>query len=216
MARLKKASEIIRSRVKTSKASDLLTKENIILPADGRDGLNGKDGRDGKDGINGKDGLNGKDGVNGKDGLNGRDGVDGKDGRDGKDGESFNWRGDWKQDTAYTKNDVVYFWGSSYVCLKDTKDSPSYSTTSWDKMAAAGAPGAKGAPGKDADVEKSPSFTYSSGNLSRVDYESGNFKTFTYLDSGLLNTLTYDKNGSIVTKTFYWNEDGTLNRIEEA
>lgn len=161
-------------------------------------------------------GPKGEQGEKGRQGLQGLSGLDGRDGRDGKDGSSFRWLGDFKKGNTYQVNDVVYFQGSSYIATKTTSDTPTYADSGWDKMSASGAPGARGAPGVSATVEKSPSFSYTDSLLTRVDYESGAYKEFVYTDAGLLQTLTYTTSSTTITKTFYWNEDGTLDRIEEA
>lgn len=62
--------------------------------------------------------------------------------------------------------------------------------------------------------EKGPAFTYSSGVVSRIDYDSGNYKLFTY-SSGVLTQVDYRKGSSTIRKTFSYNGDGTLNEIVE-
>ena len=49
----------------------------------------------------------------------------------------FNWKGIWQQNTAYVKDDVVRYNGSSYVCTIGHTSSTSYNTHSskWDLMA---------------------------------------------------------------------------------
>ena len=62
--------------------------------------------------------------------------------------------------------------------------------------------------------EKSPLFTYTGGLLTRVDYESGNYKTFTYAD-GQLSQSQYIRFGVTITKVFNYNLDGSLASITE-
>jgi hypothetical protein len=117
--------------------------EPIVGPK-GEKGDPGKDGRNGKDGKNGRDGKDGKDG---RDGIDGENGLNGKDGIDGKNGQSFNWRGRWVKDTVYIPYDVVEFYGSSYVALKENSTVPILSDEDWDLMASAGMAGGQGAMG---------------------------------------------------------------------
>lgn len=67
---------------------------------------------------------------------------------------------------------------------------------------------------KNAESEKSPVMTYSGGDLSRIDYASGNFKTFTY-SGGNLSQLVYTLAGRTITKVFTYNIDGTLASITQ-
>lgn len=98
-----------------------------------------------KDGRDGKDGLEGPQGPSGKDGSDGKDGRDGRDGADGKDGVGLNWRGEYNPSEDYTPNDAVYYLGSSYVCVKDTRNNPpNQSKTYWNLLASAGAGGSNG------------------------------------------------------------------------
>ena len=63
--------------------------------------------------------------------------------------------------------------------------------------------------------DKSPVYTYSGGNLSRIDYPSGNYKLFTYSGSRLTQ-LEYFLAGRTVTKVFSYNLNGTLASISQA
>lgn len=62
--------------------------------------------------------------------------------------------------------------------------------------------------------DKSPVYTYSGGNLSRIDYPSGNYKLFTYFGSRLTQ-LQYVLAGRTVTKVFSYNPDGTLASVSQ-
>ena len=111
----------------------------------GENGTNGVDGRDGKDGINGingqrgeigiagKDGKDGKDGKNGSNGTNGIDGSNGQDGKNGSngrngvngsDGISFNFRGDWNEESTYQLNDVVRLEKALFIAKVETTERP--------------------------------------------------------------------------------------------
>jgi hypothetical protein len=56
--------------------------------------------------------------------------------------------------------------------------------------------------------------TYTGGLLTRVDYDSGNYKTFTYT-SGVLTQLDYVVGATTTRKTFNYNPDGTLSSITQ-
>ena len=64
------------------------------------------------------------------------------------------------------------------------------------------------------DVDPDAFFTYSNGNLVRIDFANGDYKTYTYIsnpgfvDDGLLNTL-YDS-VTATTKTFGYNVNDVL------
>jgi hypothetical protein len=70
-----------------------------------------------------------------------------------------------------------------------------------------------GGGGGEAFREINPVFTYTSGALTRIDYDSGNYKTFAYTD-GVLTTLVYVKDTETITKTFNYT-DGVLTSITE-
>ena len=61
--------------------------------------------------------------------------------------------------------------------------------------------------------ESNPTFTYASGNLTRIDYTSGNYKVFTY-SSGNLTQLDYVVGIFTYRKTFTY-ADGALTSITE-
>lgn len=58
-----------------------------------------------------------------------------------------------------------------------------------------------------------PELTYTTGVLTRIDYDGGEFKTFSYTN-GALTTVTLDINGTVTTKTLNYN-NGTLTSITE-
>lgn len=80
----------------------------------------------------------------------------------------------------------------------------------WDGSVWVSTTGAGGAGGGDESLTN-PNFTYTSGLLTRVDYDGGAYKTLTYNADGQL-TSTFD--GSI-TKTLTYNADGTLASVSE-
>lgn len=67
---------------------------------------------------------------------------------------------------------------------------------------------------KNKSEDKSPVFTYSGGNLTRVDYASGNYKTLSYT-GGQLTQLVYTLAGRTITKVFTYNLDGTLASVAQ-
>lgn len=78
-----------------------------------------------------------------------------------------------------------------------------------------GPQGPPGPPGQDGYIPpKSPSFTYSSGILTRIDYEDGSRKEFTY-SSGALTRIDYTKGTSITRKEFTYS-GGVLQSITES
>lgn len=134
----------------------------------GKDGEDGEDGQPGKDGARGPKGDKGDPGVDGKDGTRGQKGTDGKPGKDGKDGEpgergprgpkgekgdqgasgqdgdSLRWKGQWHPETTYSKNDVVFYYGSSYICLKRNRGHAPVEEEYWAKMTSRGTDGING------------------------------------------------------------------------
>lgn len=68
---------------------------------------------------------------------------------------------------------------------------------------------------KNKTPDKSPTFTYTAGALTRVDYASGNYKLLTYT-AGVLTQLQYILPGRTITKTFSYNGDGSLASISQS
>jgi hypothetical protein len=66
--------------------------------------------------------------------------------------------------------------------------------------------------GPPQEEEPGPAFTYTSGLVTRIDYDSGNYKVLTYT-SGVLTQVDYHRGTSIIRKTFSYNGDGTLAEI---
>lgn len=61
---------------------------------------------------------------------------------------------------------------------------------------------------------RSPIFTYTAGNLTRIDYSNGTYKLFTY-SGGNLSQLVYNKLYVTITKVFTYNPDGSLANIQQ-
>ena len=61
--------------------------------------------------------------------------------------------------------------------------------------------------------ESDPVFTYDvNQTLTRIDYASGNYKLYNY-SSGVLSSIVYYVGSSVITKTYNYNGNGTLNNI---
>lgn len=78
-----------------------------------------------------------------------------------------------------------------------------------------GIQGEKGDKGDSGDiVRKDPEFTYDlAGNLTRIDYQDGSFKTFAYTN-GLLTQITYELDGVVGIRDFVYDNE-VLQRIED-
>lgn len=62
--------------------------------------------------------------------------------------------------------------------------------------------------------ESGPAFTYSSGVVTRIDYDSGNYKLFTY-GGGVVTRIDYIRGATTIRKDFTYNLDGTLAYITQ-
>jgi len=63
---------------------------------------------------------------------------------------------------------------------------------------------------------KSPSFTYTAGNLTRVDYDNGEYIILAYDGFNRIDTVTKYKVNVTITKSFTYNIDGTLSSITQS
>ena len=61
--------------------------------------------------------------------------------------------------------------------------------------------------------EINPVFSYTNGNLTRIDYESGNYKTFEYADEAL-SVLTYYTSEKVITKNFYYTNEALTSIVQ--
>lgn len=86
------------------------------------------------------------------------------------------------------------------------------STLEKETVVLVGAPGPAGPSGKSPEIN--PSFVYAGGKLVGVTYPSGNYKVFEYVGE-VLTKITYYESGVPTQKVFYYNVDGSLQRIEE-
>ena len=71
-----------------------------------------------------------------------------------------------------------------------------------------------GGMGSEDPVLSNPSFTYTLGLLTRIDYEGGEYKTLSYAGSQL-TTVVFHNGTDTTTKTLSYNVDGTLSSITE-
>lgn len=67
---------------------------------------------------------------------------------------------------------------------------------------------------KNSVPDKSPQFSYTSGDLTRVDYSNGNYKLFSYTN-GNLTQMEYILAGRTINKVFSYNIDGNLESISQ-
>ncbi len=113
-------------------------------------GDRGSRGKQGPPGPEGPVGPMGSEGPRGKRGPAGPKGKTGCQGKRGPPGPAFVWRGPWKSNEEYYKNDVVYFEGSSFIAVMNNCNSPPFSNDCvWEIMALGvqGPPGPQGEQG---------------------------------------------------------------------
>jgi len=79
-----------------------------------------------------------------------------------------------------------------------------------------GSQGVTGNPGADAvNNFIEPSFTYTAGQITRVDYSTGFYKLLTYAGDQLQAIQIFDDLGSSITKTFTYDTNGNLIGVVE-
>jgi Collagen triple helix repeat (20 copies) len=119
----------------------------------GIQGPKGDKGDKGDTGTAGAAGVAGPAGPTGPTGPQGQPGQQGPVGPQGADGRTFNFRGSWDADTAYARDEVVHYQGSSWIAVApSTGAAPSVDSDVWDEMALAGAPGPAGEAGTPGPV----------------------------------------------------------------
>ena len=64
--------------------------------------------------------------------------------------------------------------------------------------------------------ESSPIMSYTNGRLSRIDYASGAYKTFTYNPNNSVTQVASVRPQFTLTKTMVYNVDGSLHQITQA
>ena len=172
-------------------------------------GPQGPVGPAGPTGAQGPQGQEGKPGPMGERGPEGPAGPAGKDGEDGVDGVSV------ESVSQAADGDLIFHLsdGTESVVelplglLTDSQGD----TAVYVKHAGDGGGG-----GSQSSLTN-PQFTYTSGLLTRVDYDHGEYKTLAYNANDQLTTVTlYKHNGSVIsTKTLTYNADGTLASVSE-
>ena len=149
--------------------------------------------------------------VRGPKGQDGKDGNSGKDGREielGRSDTHIQWRyvgeSEWRDlvDLDELKGDKPRP-GIDYFVMhgKDGRDGRN------------GQPGIAGESGGDSLLEDS-TFTYTDGLVTRIDYESGQYKELSYNVDDTVHTVVWHRDTDIVTKTFTYNGDGTVASID--
>lgn len=175
-------------------------------------GPQGPVGPAGPTGAQGPQGQEGRPGPMGERGPEGPAGPAGKDGEDGVDGTSV------ESVSQAADGDLIFHLsdGTESVVelplglLRDSQGD----TAVYIKHAGEG-DGAGG--GGNQSSLTNPQFTYTSGLLTRVDYDHGEYKILAYNADDQLTTVTlYKHNGSVIsTKTLTYNADGTLASVSE-
>lgn len=74
--------------------------------------------------------------------------------------------------------------------------------------------GDKGEEGQSSEIPKNPKFFYTLGKLTRIEYDAGAFKNFTYDVGGLLTNIEFFFNGVTRLKTLNYTL-GVLTSIDE-
>jgi hypothetical protein len=117
------------------------------IGANGPTGPKGTDGPEGLRGPKGDIGPEGPEGPTGSKGDKGDTGPEGSTGNTGPKGKSFVWRNTWTVGVNYVPDDVVYYNGSSYICINPTNGNPSTSPNDWSLMCLKGPQGPTGPTG---------------------------------------------------------------------
>lgn len=178
-----------------------------IGPA-GTPGAPGAVGPKGDSGAEGIQGIRGPAGERGSDGLMGPEGNVGEDGEDGRGVESVSQAADGDlifHMTDGTEEVIELPYGLLGRSQGDTHVAVHRNTT----VESGG--GGQASP-------TNPDFTYTSGLLTRIDYDHGEYKILAYnADDQLTSVTFYKHNGSVIsTKTLTYNADGTLASIRES
>jgi hypothetical protein len=177
----------------------------------------GKDGQRGEAGPRGPIGMTGLQGKQGPKGLKGDKGNTGAKGADGKDGVS-GLKGD-KGDTG-PQGPVGPKGDRGPKGPKGDKgDKPVLGTDYFVVPGPAGKNGRDGLNGLDGvgggdSLLEDSTYTYTDGLVTRIDYESGQYKELTYNVDSTVDTVTWHRETDVVTKTFTYNPDGTVASID--
>ena len=161
----------------------------------------GVDGTNGADGISikGDQGDRGHDGI-GHDGKQGARGADGSNGSNGNDGVSIT-----DASIDFDNHLVIKLSDGTEIDAGEIKGG-----LGGDKYFRSGSTVNVQ---EAASLLKNPEFTYTSGVLTRIDYDGGKFKILTYVGS-VLSIIKLNINGAVTTKTLNYTL-GVLTSITE-
>jgi hypothetical protein len=147
-------------------------------------------------------------------------GDPGKDGVDGKDGREIELRkGDTHIQWKYVGDDA---W-ADLIAISDLKgekgDKPKLGI---DYVVVHGKNGRDGKSivgvesGSDSSesILEDSTFTYNNGLVTRIDYISGQYKTFIYNPDNTVSQIVWTRLKDTVTKNFTYNLDGTLSSVD--
>lgn len=159
----------------------------------GPQGPAGATGAQGETGPQGPQGVQGIQGPKGDTGETGPQGPQGPAGTNGTDGLGFTYRGTWTSGNSYSRNDVVFYEGSTYVCIvtsiASSTTSPDNDTANWGLMAQGGASGGGGSVTTNI-VLPSPSSSTLSANTSTFPLTHKNLYAY-YVDSFSISDVSY-------------------------
>ena len=119
----------------------------LVTGPTGPTGATGPQGIQGPTGATGSQGIQGIQGPTGATGPQGPQGIQGSQGQAGTNGSSFNFRSTYNSTTQYSINDVVYYNGSSYICILNSLNNLPTNSTYFSLMASVGATGPQGPQG---------------------------------------------------------------------
>ena len=176
-----------------SETSKQIGPQGPVGPA-GPTGAQGPNGQEGKPGPMGERGLEGPAGPAGKDGVDGEDGRSVDSVSQAADGDLIFHLSDGTESVVELPYGLQgASQGDTHVSVHRGGDTINTSGSSL----------------------TGPAFTYTTGLLTRVDYDGGQYKTLTYNASSQLTSVVLVDGSSTTTKTLTYNADGTLASVSE-
>jgi hypothetical protein len=118
-----------------------------LTGATGPQGIQGPSGPQGIQGLTGPQGIQGLTGATGPQGIQGITGPSGPQGIQGLNGTSFIYKGEYSSSISYNVNDVVYYNGSSYICILSSFNNLPTNILYFNLIALKGDPGIQGIQG---------------------------------------------------------------------
>ena len=113
-------------------------------------GPRGKPGKQGERGQKGDRGDRGQQGERGERGYDGKRGPKGERGKKGYRGTSLIWKGPWDPTHPYDENDIVQYYGSTYIAIDNNCNIiPGTNDTQWELFVAGGLNGQDGINGSN-------------------------------------------------------------------